>query len=159
MPETYTLPKDYDQFVQAFLINKEICPLNLWILKPSAKSRGRGISLIDNYSGICCSESMVVQKYILNPLLVKGYKFDMRIYVLVTSVEPLEVFIYKEGFARLSTHKFTLDKNHINDLFVHLTNYSVQKTNIGQNSKNGQDPDGLGEDGTPQESPSAQKKD
>ena len=41
------------------------------------------------------SEPVVLQKYIDNPLLIDGYKFDMRIYVLVTSMNPLEAFIYK----------------------------------------------------------------
>lgn len=42
-------------------------------------------------------------------MLLHGYKFDMRIYVLVTSMNPIEAFIYKEGFARLSTELFSLD--------------------------------------------------
>ena len=49
----------------------------------------------------------------------------MRIYVLVTSFKPLEVFLYKEGFARLSTQAFTLDPHTLCNTFVHLTNYSI----------------------------------
>ena len=51
---------------------------------------------------------MVISKYIKNPLLLRGYKFDLRIYILVTSMNPLEAFIYNEGFARVSTELFSL---------------------------------------------------
>lgn len=73
---------------------------------------------------------MVLQKYIKNPLLLNGYKFDLRVYVLVTSVNPLEVFIYKEGFGRFSTVPYTLDPNDKANKFVHLTNYSINKHNM-----------------------------
>ncbi len=64
-----------------------------------------------------------------NPLLLDGFKFDLRIYVLVTSVNPLEVFLYKEGFGRFSTVPFTLDPNVKANKFVHLTNVSINKHN------------------------------
>lgn len=54
----------------------------------------------------------------------------MRIYVLVTSFNPLEVFLYKEGFARLTTQPFTLDINDLKNQLVHLTNFAVQKTHV-----------------------------
>jgi hypothetical protein len=70
-----------------------------------------------------------VQKYIINPLLLDGYKFDMRIYVLVTNFHPLEAFVYKEGFARLSTEKFSLEPMFIKNTFVHLTNFAINRNN------------------------------
>jgi tubulin polyglutamylase TTLL5 len=76
---------------------------NLWIMKPIGLSRGRGISLINNLDQVIFNEPVVLQKYLKNPLLLDGYKFDMRIYVLLTSINPLELFLYREGFARLST--------------------------------------------------------
>lgn len=64
-------------------------------MKPIGMSRGRGISLIKDLNDVMFSEPVVIQKYLKNPLLLDGYKFDMRIYVLLTSVNPLEVFLYK----------------------------------------------------------------
>jgi hypothetical protein len=50
--------------------------------------------------------------------------------VLVTSVNPLEAFIYKEGFGRFSTQPYTLDPNDKANKFIHLTNVSINKSNL-----------------------------
>jgi tubulin polyglutamylase TTLL5 len=104
-------------------------------MKPAAKSRGRGISLVNDLSQISYGEPIVVQRYIKNPLLINGYKFDMRIYVVVTSVNPLEAFLYKDGFGRFSTIPFSLDPTDKNNKYIHLTNVSIQKYNNGSNNE------------------------
>lgn len=103
-------------------------------MKPIGKSRGRGIKVVSSLSELNYTDNIVVQKYILNPMLIDGYKFDMRIYVLVTSFHPLEAFVYREGFARLSTEKYTLDAHSIKNTFVHLTNFAINKNNVSSNS-------------------------
>lgn len=50
-----------------------------------------------------------MQKYIANPLLIGGKKFDMRIYALVTSYSPLTVHLYRNGFARFTHHRYDMD--------------------------------------------------
>ena len=49
----------------------------------------------------------------------------------MTCLKPLTVYIYKEGFARLSTQKYTVSEENIHDRFIHLTNFSVQKEKVG----------------------------
>lgn len=102
---------------------------NYWIMKPIGKSRGRGIKLINSLGDLNYLDNIVVQKYIANPLLIDGYKFDMRIYVLVTNFHPLEAFVYREGFARLSTEKYSLEPGDMKNNFVHLTNFAINRHN------------------------------
>ncbi|ETL79065.1 hypothetical protein L917_20239 [Phytophthora nicotianae] len=96
-------------------------------MKPVALSRGRGISLVNDLSQVIYGEQVVIQEYIAAPKLLDGYKFDLRLYVLVTSFNPLEAFLYEEGFVRLCTRPY--EDSDISNIFVHLTNSSIQKSN------------------------------
>jgi len=71
-------------------------------------------------------ENYVVSRYIDNPYLITGKKFDIRMYVLVTSFSPLTVWMHREGFARFSNQRFSLEN--IDNAIVHLTNVAIQKT-------------------------------
>ena len=73
------------------------------------------------------ADPYIVQKYILRPFLIGGKKFDLRIYVLVTNVYPLRIFIHKQGLSRFATEKYKLKC--FNNPFIHLTNYAINKDN------------------------------
>jgi len=70
---------------------------------------------------------MIVSEYISNPLLINSLKFDLRIYVIMTGVNPLKIYRYKEGLARFATKSYNLDD--MNSKYTHLTNYAINKNN------------------------------
>ncbi|EDV22263.1 uncharacterized protein TRIADDRAFT_59327 [Trichoplax adhaerens] len=99
-----------------------------FICKPSNGAMGNGITLTRNSENIPWNENYVVQEYMEKPLLIDGLKFDLRIYVLVTSCDPLRIFLFDDGLVRLSTQPYTVPSDHnIDKLFMHLTNYSINK--------------------------------
>jgi hypothetical protein len=67
-----------------------------------------------------------VSKYLSNPLLIDGHKFDLRVYELITSVDPLKVYVYNEGLVRFASEPYNHDFNKVGK-FSHLTNYSNNK--------------------------------
>lgn len=72
----------------------------------------------------------MVQRYMHKPFLIDGLKFDMRIYVLVYGVDPLRIFVYREGLARFATEKYEAPvKSNMENMFMHLTNYAINKNN------------------------------
>ncbi|KAI5742955.1 hypothetical protein M8J77_013014 [Diaphorina citri] len=103
----------------------------IYILKPCDGCQGKGIKLamkIDDITSTMEFDSMICQQYITNPLLWNGYKFDIRFYVLITSVKHLRIYIYNEGIVRLATEKYeSPNETNIDNMYMHLTNYSINK--------------------------------
>lgn len=125
VPRTYVLPQDLRLFRQVWEKNggKE-----KWIVKPPASARGTGIRVVHRWSQIPKKRAVVVQQYLSRPMLIQGAKFDLRLYVLVTSFNPLKVYIYPDGLVRFASVKYNNDINYLSDRFMHLTNYSINKT-------------------------------
>ncbi|XP_024394465.1 uncharacterized protein [Physcomitrium patens] len=152
-PQTYALPAEYGLFVEEFKRMspdpkltklpkgaKSLQEVGVWIMKPVGKARGRGIFLFTRLSQISewkkdhrwkienpQVENYIVQRYIDNPYLIGGKKFDLRLYVCVLSYAPLKAYVYRSGFARFTIAHFTVKKEDIVNNLVHLTNFSIQK--------------------------------
>lgn len=102
------------------------------IVKPDSQSQGKGIFLTNEIDKIDLREVTVVQEYLNEPYLLDGLKFDMRVYVLVVSSDPLRIFIHEEGLVRFATQKYesldtTAHKDALENLNMHLTNYAINK--------------------------------
>jgi len=69
-------------------------------------------------------------RYIDNPLLIGSKKFDLRLYVLITSFRPLKAYLFKLGFCRFCTVKYDTSVQELDNMYVHLTNVSVQKHGV-----------------------------
>jgi len=142
-PVTYVLPREYAMFVEEFKKRGGV-----FIMKPIGAAQGKGIFLfaklheirewrtdyktLGNVGGQTQDESnqveaYVVQQYINNPLLVGGKKFDLRLYALITSFSPLQIFMYRRGFARFTQTRYSSDPAEIRNQFMHLTNVAIQK--------------------------------
>ena len=79
----------------------------------------------DKKKDIKC-EYLIIQKYLEKPLLYQGRKFDIRLWVLFIADKSDEVYVFKQGHLKATCTQYDPDSD---DLFVHLTNYSVQKYN------------------------------
>ncbi|GMH51208.1 hypothetical protein TL16_g00962 [Triparma laevis f. inornata] len=123
IPGGWILPTEYDSFTRAASMERN----PVYILKPSASACGRGIRLIhkNNMNSVPKVNPCIVQEYLKDPYLINGKKFDLRIYVLVTSFDPLRCYVFQEGLARFSTKNYSM-KN-LNSRYAHLTNYSINK--------------------------------
>ncbi|NWV64686.1 TTL11 polyglutamylase, partial [Malurus elegans] len=132
-PRSWILPEELPLFVSEFRRMKDSDPSwkPTFIVKPDGGCQGDGIYLIKDPSDIRLTGSIqsrpaVVQEYICKPLLVDKLKFDIRLYVLLKSLEPLEIYIAKDGLSRFCTEPYqepTLKNLH--QVFMHLTNYSL----------------------------------
>ncbi|XP_059534045.1 tubulin polyglutamylase TTLL13 isoform X2 [Myotis daubentonii] len=125
-PRTWCLPADYGDFHACGRQRKA----RTFICKPDSGCQGRGIFITRNPREVKIGEHMICQQYISKPFLIDGFKFDMRIYVLLTSCDPLRIFMYEEGLARFATMPY-VEPNHSNldEVCMHLTNYAINKHN------------------------------
>ncbi|MFU8813827.1 MAG: amylase [Pseudomonadales bacterium] len=123
VPRVYGMPQEYHDFQQAALES----PDKRWILKPKNSSRGRGIRVVDDAAAVPSGPSWMVQEYLEKPHLMYGHKYVLRLYVLIRSTEPLRVYLYRQGFAKLASEPYRAGD--WDNPYVHLTNPDVNATN------------------------------
>ncbi|XP_065672973.1 tubulin polyglutamylase ttll6 isoform X9 [Hydra vulgaris] len=127
-PRTWCIPADFGDFLTFCRAKKN----KTFIFKPDSGSQGKGIYLAKNLKNFKPESSVICQQYISRPFLIDGFKFDLRIYVAVTSCNPLRIFVYKDGLARFATVKYAYPaNNNLNNVYMHLTNYAIQKNSLG----------------------------
>lgn len=132
-PRSWILPEEYQQFsTQTRMAKENDTTVNhTFIVKPDGGSQGDGIYLIRDPSDLKLvagsqAKQGVVQEYIHKPLLIDKMKFDIRLYVLIKSLEPLEIYIAKEGLTRFCTEPYQEpSQKNLSHVFMHLTNYSL----------------------------------
>ena len=150
VPETYILPDDANDFLDKYknIIYNLSTAKTKFIVKPVGLSRGRGIHILSNkseFKSICKAsevrhgKNFLVSKYISKPHLINNKKYDLRIYVLISSLYPLKIYMYKEGLVRFATEEYI--KGDFNNVFIHLTNYSINKENIPRYNNNNNEED------------------
>lgn len=120
LPYTYILPRDRDALFKAMRSHPSAC----YIAKPPSGSCGNGIKLVTYSDFYYISPNSVVSEYIARPLCIDGFKFDLRVYVLVTSYCPLRAFVAKEGLTRFATESYSSSSANI---YSHLTNATLNK--------------------------------
>ncbi|KAM3620182.1 uncharacterized protein V6R79_019429 [Siganus canaliculatus] len=130
IPKTWIFPAEYTQFQNYVKELRRKRKQKTFIVKPANGAMGHGISLIRNCEKLPAQEHFIVQEYLDKPFLMEGYKFDLRIYILVTSCDPLRIFLYNDGLVRMGTEKYHApNEANLSQLYMHLTNYSVNKHN------------------------------
>ncbi|XP_064326644.1 inactive polyglycylase TTLL10 [Phalacrocorax carbo] len=118
----------------------------IWICKPSCSNQGRGIFLLKDPAAVTTLQAKlrsaeehllnqrvpykapparIVQRYIHQPLLLEGKKFDVRSYLLIACTAPYVLF-FAQGYVRLTCVSYDAASD---DLTVHLTNQHMQKKN------------------------------
>ena len=127
LPRTWELPYDWGKLM-TYMREHGTRRGDTFIVKPRSGSQGFGIFLTKNPAKIDKSASSVCQIYLERPLRIDGFKFDLRLYVMVTSVSPLRIFRFDDGLVRFATIKYEApNASNMGSLKQHLTNYSINK--------------------------------
>lgn len=120
-PRTYLLPYDETHFKERL---SRASVDEIFILKPFAGSCGKGISLMRPKDPLP-EKPTLIQEYIHNPYLINGHKFDLRLYVCASSMDPMRLYLHEDGLVRFATKQY--DRECLDMTLAHLTNYSLNK--------------------------------
>jgi tubulin polyglutamylase TTLL6/13 len=148
LPATWVLPEDMGDLEKRFDNGESKA---IFIVKPDHLCQGKGIFLTTNLDRIKKAsppdQFMVVQRYLGRPMLIEGFKFDLRLYLLVggkvsgdiadSTMSP-RLHLFRDGLVRLCTVEYEPpkkvdldddDEGNLDKKCMHLTNYAINKNN------------------------------
>jgi len=99
-PVTYILPQAFKRWEQERKLGGY---KDVFIMKPNHLSCAKGIKIVGKKDEIKNKHNFILQKYLSSPHLLRGFKYDLRIYILVTSFDPLVAYMYQDGLVRMAT--------------------------------------------------------
>ncbi|OHT02886.1 Tubulin-tyrosine ligase family protein [Tritrichomonas foetus] len=119
LPKSYVLPLDGVAFNQALQKQDKT-----YIYKPDKGSLGHGIRMIPPGSDFRYNARLAVAQEYIESFTIDDRKFDLRVYALICSLDPLSIYIYRGGVARFCTESAEGDSR-----FSVLTNTAVNCKN------------------------------
>ncbi|XP_077296850.1 tubulin tyrosine ligase-like 12 [Arctopsyche grandis] len=137
LPKTFNLKSELDKFISYYRKRESLGLDNHWICKPFNLARGLDTHITDNINFIVrlpLTGPKIAQKYIENPVLFyrpdceSKVKFDVRYVILLKSVHPLRLYVYKNFFLRFSNKAFAL--NNFDEYEQHFTVMNYGDTNL-----------------------------
>lgn len=142
-PRSYAIPRDIGKFQRAHMDRMRVLglpkvPQNLvegsiahkaplYIIKLAATDRGEGIRVVRGPEELGPLDKGIVQSYVQYPYLLNGFKFTIRLYAVYTSLDPIRLYVYPEGFIHMATEKYNPDPSTIKNRYMHLTNPDISK--------------------------------
>nr|ATB19768.1 putative tubulin-tyrosine ligase [Juniperus scopulorum] len=132
---TYNLETQLSELIGDYLVRDKEGQNNLWILKPWNMARTIDTTVtgyLPTIIRLMETGPKICQKYIENPALFKGRKFDLRYIVLLRSVQPLEIFLSDIFWVRMANNQYTLKESSLSDYETHFTvmNYRGQLNHV-----------------------------
>jgi tubulin polyglutamylase TTLL6/13 len=121
LPLSFVLPQQDADFVAAFAKQDK-----RFIVKPDGGSFGRGIQILNPGQTYNTPNGLAVAQEYIDSYLIENTKFDFRVYVLVASVTPLRIYVYRDGVAR-----FCSEESNDSSIYSQLTNVALNKGRPG----------------------------
>lgn len=130
IPHSFLLPSEKDLFWNSIT---SFSSDSFWISKPTGLGEGRDIKIYTHGEIMSSREdlelkwkehSVVIQRYIHNPLLINGLKVDLRIYVAITNLNPFQICIFKNGIVRSANSSYSTSSL---DPSIHLCNNKIHR--------------------------------
>uniref|UniRef100_A0A915EA19 Uncharacterized protein n=1 Tax=Ditylenchus dipsaci TaxID=166011 RepID=A0A915EA19_9BILA len=129
-PNSWVIPAQLSDFHQHCMEVESKGEKSCYIVKPDDGAQGSGIYLISSVEELLNTvEKQLVQEYMGDPFLLEDdLKFDFRVYAVIKSINPLSIYVAREGMARFCTEKYVKPTpENFSNLYAHLTNYSLNK--------------------------------